>query len=145
MSTSIRHLEVSLLALRLGVAAVMLPWALDKLLRPDHSASVFAGFYGLPGLGEIAIATLGVGQLLLVLAFLIGFARTWSYGAVLALHAVSTFSSWRQYLAPYDGVNLLFFAAWPMLAACLALFLLRDQDRLLTLPFHGKRAGAPSP
>jgi hypothetical protein len=145
MSTPTRNLEISLLALRLGVASVMLPWALDKLLRPEHSASVFAGFYGLPGLGETAFAVLGVAQLLLVLAFLAGIARTWSYGAVLALHAVSTFSSWRQYLAPYEGINLLFFAAWPMLAACLALFLLRDQDRLFTLPIHGKRGEASIP
>jgi putative oxidoreductase len=29
--------------------------------------------------------------------------------------------------------NLLFFAAWPMLAACIALYLLRDQDTLLTV------------
>ena len=29
--------------------------------------------------------------------------------------------------------NLLFFAAWPMLAACLALYLLRDYDRLASI------------
>ena len=130
MATPTRKLEISLLALRLSVAAVMLPWALDKLVRPEHSASVFAGFYGLPDVGETVFVVLGVAQLLLVLAFLAGVARTWTYGAILLLHAASTFSSWRQYLAPYEGVNLLFFAAWPMLAACLALFLLRDQDRL---------------
>ena len=132
MSTT-RKLEISLFALRLGIAMVMLPWALDKLVRPEHSAQVFAGFYAMPGLGETAFVILGIGQLLLVLAFLAGIARTWTYGAILLLHAVSTLSSWRQYLDPYEGVNLLFFAAWPMLAACLALFLLRDQDRLLTL------------
>jgi hypothetical protein len=42
---------------------------------------------------------------------------------------VSTFSSYKQYLAPFEGPNLLFFAAWPMLAACFTLFLLRDQDK----------------
>lgn len=131
--TTTRKLEASLLALRLGVAAVMLPWAVDKLVRPEHAARVFEGFYAMPGLGETVFLVLGIGQVLLVLAFLAGIARTWTYGAVLLLHAVSTFSSWRQYLAPYEDVNLLFFAAWPMLAACLALFLLRDQDRLLTL------------
>jgi hypothetical protein len=31
-------------------------------------------------------------------------------------------------LAPFD--NLLFFAAWPMLAACITLYLLRDLDTL---------------
>ena len=124
MSSPTRKLEISLLALRVSVAAVMLVWAVDKLVRPEHSSSVFDGFYGMPGVG------LGVVQLLLVLAFLAGVARTWAYGAILLLHAASTFVSWRQYLAPYEGPNILFFAAWPMLAACLTLFLLRDQDRL---------------
>ena len=47
------------------------------------------------------------------------------------MHTVSTLSSWRQYLDPFD--NLLFFAAWPMLAACIALYLLRDHDNLLSI------------
>jgi putative oxidoreductase len=47
------------------------------------------------------------------------------------LHGISTLSSYRQYLDPFD--NLLFFAAWPMLAACVALFLLRDLDTKWTL------------
>ena len=130
MSSSTRKLEISLLALRWSVAAVMLVWAVDKLVRPEHSASVFAGFYGVAGVGDSIVLGLGILQLLLVLAFLAGIARTWTYGAVLLMHAVTTFVSWRQYLAPYESVNILFFAAWPMLAACLALFLLRDQDRL---------------
>ena len=130
MSSPTRKLEISLLARRVSVAAVMLIWAVDKLVRPEHSGSVFAGFYGMPGVGEGIVVGLGVVQLLLVLAFLAGVARTWTYGAILLLHAASTFVSWRPYLAPYEGPNIQFFAAWPLLAACLTLFLLRDQDRL---------------
>jgi len=130
MSSPARKLEISLLALRVSVAAVLLVWAVDKLVRPEHSSSVFAGFYGVAGVGEGIVIALGVAQLLLVLAFLAGIARTCTYGAVLLMHGATTFVSWRQYLAPYEGPNILFFAAWPMLAACLALFLLRDQDRL---------------
>jgi cytochrome c biogenesis protein CcdA len=80
------------------------------------------------GLGSTVFYLLGTLELLLLLAFVAGFARRFSYGAVLALHAVSTLSAWRQYLHPQDGVNLLFFAAWPMLAACVALYLLREHD-----------------
>lgn len=133
MSHSDRKLEIALLALRVSVAVVMLAWAIDKLLRPEHSGSVFEGFYGLPIQGETVFMVLGIAQIALVMAFVAGVFRTWTYGAILALHAVSTLSSWRQYADPYVGANLLFFAAWPMLAACLALFLLRDQDRLMTL------------
>ena len=45
-----------------------------------------------------------------------------------SLHAVSTFSSYQQYINAWD--NLLFFAAWPMLAACVVLYLLREADTL---------------
>ena len=41
-----------------------------------------------------------------------------------------------MYLEPFD--HLLFFAAWPMLAACFALYLLRDDD---TLCVFGGRGG----
>lgn len=124
------RLRVSLLSLRIGVAIVMLAWSADKLLRPEHAAGVFGTFYALPGLGDAVFYSIGTLQLLVVLAFLAGAWRSWTYGAVLAMHAISTFSSFRQYLAPFEGPNLLFFAAWPMLAACLALFLLRDADTL---------------
>jgi putative oxidoreductase len=44
---------------------------------------------------------------------------------------VSTFSSFRQYFDPFE--NLLFFAAWPMLAAIYALYSLRDLDIIWTV------------
>ena len=122
------RLQWSLVALRLGVFIVMLVWTLDKFVNPQHASQVFAAFYGLPGLGTAALYALAVAELGLVLAFVAGWRKRWSYGLVLVLHGVSTLSSWPQYLAPWD--NLLFFAAWPMLAACLALYLLRDHDRL---------------
>jgi hypothetical protein len=68
-------------------------------------------------------------ELVILLKFVAGYKKKYTYGAVLVLHAVSTLSSFRQYLAPFDGPNLLFFAAWPMLAACFALFILRDLDK----------------
>jgi len=128
MNTSDRNrLEWSLLGLRLGVFAVMFVWTLDKFANPQHATAVFENFYGLAGLGRPVFLAVGVAELILVIAFVAGLWKRWTYGAVLVLHAISTFSSWRQYLAPFD--HLLFFAAWPMLAACLALYLLRDHDR----------------
>lgn len=127
------RLRWSLAALRLTVFIVMAAWTVDKFVRPDHAAKVFAGFYGLGGLGETVLRGLAVAEVLLLVLFLVGAAKTFTYGAVLVLHLISTLSSYRQYLAPFEGPNLLFFAAWPMLAACLALFLLRDEDTLATV------------
>ncbi len=125
------HLAISLLLLRLGLAVVMGFWTADKIVNPDHAGAVFQNFYGLGGLGSSTLTIIGIVQALFVVAFALGAFKTISYGAILLMHTVSTFSSWRQYLEPFD--NLLFFAAWPMLAACVALFLLRDHDRLLAL------------
>lgn len=124
------RLAISLLFLRLGVFLVMAMWTVDKFLRPEHAAGIFANFYGIEGLDATMAYVIGGLELVLLAFFVLGLARRWSYGLVLLIHGISTFSSWKQYLAPFEGPNLLFFAAWPMLAACLALYLLRDSDTL---------------
>jgi len=126
----IKKLRAALLSLRLGVFLVMLMWTLDKFINPTHSAGVFANFYKLEGFGSAIFYVLGALELLLILAFVAGFAKKWTYGAVFVLHAVSTLSAWQFYLG---FNNLLFFAAWPMLSACYALFVLRDYDTLFSV------------
>ncbi len=129
---------VALLVLRLTVFLVMLVWTIDKFVRPDHAASVYEHFYFLHGLGPTIVYSIGAAELILLLGFVIGFAPRLTYGLVLLLHAVSTFSSFRQYLHPYEGPNILFFAAWSMLGACFTLYYLRDLDTLWSV--SGKRA-----
>ncbi len=128
-----KQLPIALLTLRVGIAIMMFPWAIDKLVRPEHATSVFEHFYLLEGVSGSVVLGLGVAQLVILTGFLIGFARTWTYGLVLAMHAASTLLSWRQYASPFEGPNILFFAAWPALSACIALFLLRSDDRLLSV------------
>lgn len=131
MTPTLRHLDLSLLLLRLGVGLVMAMWTADKFVNPDHTSAVMQNFYGLPALSSEVFVVVGIIQAVIVLLFVAGAFRAFSYGAVLLMHAGSTLSSWRQYLDGFD--NLLFFAAWPMLAACVALFLLRAHDRLLSV------------
>lgn len=131
-------LRGSLLLLRLGIFVVMVMWTIDKLINPNHAGAVFANFYGLEGTGAAALMMIGLLQLVVVLTFLAGAFRTVTYGLVLAMHAVSTLSSYAQYLDAFN--NLLFFAAWPMLAACIALFWLRQHDTLLA--WDGRNATA---
>ena len=130
------RLTSALLALRIGVFVVMFMWTLDKFVNSPHASGVFENFYGLGGFGPGLMAAIGVAELILILAFVVGYQKRISYGGVLVLHAVSTFSSYRQYLAPFS--NLLFFAAWPMLAACFALYLLRDLDTKWTVAIPRK-------
>lgn len=124
------RIEWSLFLLRLGVFIVMFAWTLDKFFNPGHAAKVFESFYFIGGLGEEIMMVVGAIELVIILAFLAGLWKRWTYGFVMILHGVSTFSSWKQYTT---DINLLFFAAWPMLAACVALYFLRDLDTKFTL------------
>lgn len=128
-----QRLKLSLFSLRLGVFIVMLFWTIDKFIRPEHAAAVFDGFYSISGLGDMIMKVLGGLELVLIFGFFLGIKKRLTYGAVLLLHGISTLSSYKQYLAPFEKVNLLFFAAWPMLAACFALYLLRDEDTWFTV------------
>jgi len=125
-----QRIRVSLLCLRVSVFVVMFIWTIDKWARPTHAASIYEHFYGLGGFGPLLMGLIAGAELLILLAFLFGVAPRLSYGLVLLLHAVSTLASYRQYLNPFEGNNLLFFAAWPMLAACVTLYLLRDLDTI---------------
>lgn len=124
-----RHLALSLLLLRLGIAIVMGIWTADKFVNPGHGQAVLEHFYGMGEAGVTVVTLIGLAQVIVVTLFTIGLFRTWSYGAILLMHGITTLASWKQYLDAFD--NLLFFAAWPMLAACITLFLLRKFDTIL--------------
>lgn len=130
MTVEKERLPILLLLMRLSVFLVMLMWTLDKFINPQHASAVFEKFYFLGGLGSLPIYGIGALQLLIILAFVLGVQKKFSYFLVLFMHAISTFSAFKQYLTPYETPNLLFFAAWPMLATCLALFMLRDYDTM---------------
>lgn len=129
----IDRLPRALLMLRLGVFVVMFIWTIDKFVRPEHSAKIFASFYFIGGLGNLPVYLIGAVEMTILLGFLAGFKKRFTYGFVLLLHGISTLSAFKQYLSPFEGPNLLFFAAWPMLAACFALYSLSDLDTLWAL------------
>lgn len=120
------RLQISLLTLRFSIFLVMFMWTLDKFINPRHAGGVYEHFYGIAGLGKGALVAIGFVEMCILVGFLLGAWKRITYGAVLILHAISTLSSFRQYLNPFH--SLLFFAAWPMLAGCLALYLMREQD-----------------
>src|SRR5262249_54957206 len=127
------RVRLPLLLLRLSVFVVMLAWTLMKFVDPARSAGIFRKFYHLPDIGVAVTYTLGGLEVLLLLGFVVGFQKRFTYGAVLLRHGISTVSSHQQYISAFQSYNLLFYAAWPMLAACFALYLLRDLDTLGTV------------
>ncbi|MEP0071170.1 MAG: hypothetical protein ABJE79_00575 [Marinomonas sp.] len=126
-------LEWSLLGLRLGVFIVLLMWTLDKFVNPEHAAIVFKAFYSIPELSSGISYLMGGLQLALVLSFLIGLQKRWVTLVILIMHLSSTLVSFGRYMDPWGPSNLLFFAAWPMLAAIVMLYLLREFDNKFSI------------
>ena len=127
------RIPLVLFLLRVTVFLVMLMWTLDKFVRPQHFTAIFQGFYFVKGVGPSIIYALAIAELLLLGAFVLGVARRITYGLVLFLHGLTTVVSYSQYLHPFEKGNILFFAAWPMLAACFALYYLRDLDTFCSI------------
>ncbi|TBR41971.1 hypothetical protein CBF23_008510 [Marinomonas agarivorans] len=133
ITVSREPLEWSLFGLRLGVFLVLFVWVLDKFLNPGHTAAVFQAFYAVSDLSTTITYLLGVVQGLIVLSFLVGFQKRWATLLILLMHFLSTVTPMARYFNPFEGANLLFFAAWPMLAAIVALYLLREFDTKFSL------------
>jgi len=55
-------------------------------------------FYSIGGVGNAPIYVFATLELVVILAFLFGFAKRRSYGLVLLLHAVSRLSSYKKFL-----------------------------------------------
>lgn len=128
ISAKQRQVSMALFLIRMSISLVLYMWTLDKFYRPAHAAAIFEHFYGLAGLGTLGVFLFAIAETILLIIFMLGLFPKYTYGLVLLLHGVSTLSSYHQYLHPFESNNLLFFAAWPMLAACFALYSLRDLD-----------------
>jgi len=127
------RLPVVLLILRLSIAAFFAVWAVEKIVAPELAARVFETFY-LEAPSLLSLQITGAVQMAVICLFALGIAKTWTYSALLAMHTVSTVSTWERLLTPFEPPNHLFWAAVPTLAALLLLFILRDEDKLLTYP-----------
>ena len=133
-------LQWALLVLRVTLAGFFLVWSIEKILAPEIALRVFETFY-FSSPSTTMLIVIGVAQTAIVLAFLVGAFKTWTYGLLLAMHAVSTAASWERLINPYQPPNHLFWAAIPVLGALVALFLLRRRDNLLTLRLGSRRRG----
>jgi len=129
-----RKIEISLLIMRITFAAFIMVWALDKVIAPEHAQKVFSGYYSTELPVQI-LMIIGAAQIVVIVAFAIGFLRFWTYGAMLVMHAVSTLSTYDKLISPWEAGprGLLFWAAVPTLGVIIALFLLRDRDNLFSV------------
>ena len=124
--------RLGLAIIRYTVAAFFSVWAIEKFVKPENAGKIMEHFYGVEGVGVTAAYATGVVQLALIGLFALGLFRTWTYGALMLMHAASTLVTWEHLIDPYNK-NHLFWAAVPTLGAMVALWIMRKDDTLFTL------------
>lgn len=127
------RVALSLLLLRLTVALVFLMWTLQKFLHPEKAVNIYEIFFFIPNIPSSLVHGVAVLESILVIAFVIGFQKHITYWIVVACHGMSTGAALSMYFEPFRTPNLLFYAAWPMLAACFTLAILHRWDTWLTV------------
>jgi uncharacterized membrane protein YphA (DoxX/SURF4 family) len=122
----------ALAVLRLSLGVFLLLWGVEKFVIPEVTVAIWGRFYGV-GLAAALVPLVGALESALALAITVGLWRRVTYGLGLLLHAVSVVSSWRQLLDPWGlrsggAPNHLFLAGVAVLAAFVAIYLLRERD-----------------
>jgi uncharacterized membrane protein YphA (DoxX/SURF4 family) len=140
-----KRIPAALLILRFFLGTFLLQWSIEKLILPDAAARIASNFYGitLPVEGSYA---LGIAELIVSLALLVGFYRTISYGLSLLIHTVTVIVSWRQLFDPWGLAkvgNHLWISTWPTWGGFAALFLMRECDIWTARGGTGAQAQAP--
>lgn len=137
-------LSISLLIMRLSIAAFFGAWTSLKFLRPEWFENVFQNTYGLAFASSSMAWIVGVVQVFLVLAFAVGAWRTVSYAALGLMQAAGVMGSIPSLMNYTQYPNNLMWAAVPALGSVIALFLLRDYDRYSIDGLRAARALANS-
>jgi putative oxidoreductase len=141
-----RRIPAALLILRFFLAIFLLQWSVEKLILPDAAARIASNFYGVT-LPAPASYALGVAELILSLALLLGFYRTVSYGLSLLVHTVTVIVSWRQLFDPWGLAkvgNHLWISTWPTWGGFAALFLMREWDTWTVDGWRQSRSPLPT-
>jgi uncharacterized membrane protein YphA (DoxX/SURF4 family) len=121
-------LSISLLIIRLSIAAFFTAWSSLKFFRPEWFENVFRNFYGLEFASRDMSAAVGIVQLLIVLAFVLGYKRGLSYAVLALMQGAGVLGSIPNLINFTQYPNNLMWAAVPALGAAIALFILREHD-----------------
>src|SRR5260370_38339514 len=99
------RLPLTLLLLRLSEFLVMFVWTVDKFVEPQHASKIMAAFYAIGGVSNFVIYLFAKIELAVIVAFLLGFVKKWSFGLVLIMNAGSTLASYKKHLQPMESPN----------------------------------------
>ena len=79
----------------------------------------------------------GIIMMALLIAFVVGFKKKITYLLVFILHAVGTLMTLPKLIIGLESFYILFLAAIPAAAAMYLLYVLRDEDTMLTIDDRG--------
>jgi uncharacterized membrane protein len=128
-------LKAVLLFTRLAIFYFLLPWQLIRFAKPEAINNISNKYYKFAA-SEMFSMISGVLMMLLLIAFVTGFKKRISYGLVLILHTIGTIMTTPYLIVGSDNINMLFLAAIPTIAAMALLYILREEDTILS--FKGK-------
>jgi len=136
----------SLFLLRLSIGLLVFWWGLDKVVAVEHALGVSDTFYG----GLLSSATLlpilGVAQIAVAAAYIVGFKRAIVDWVVTLINTGSMIGVWKSIVDPFghvlEGTNALFFPSLIVFAGCLVLIALRDQEEIVVDGRGGERSAA---
>ena len=127
------NLRLPLFLTRLSIFYFLLPWQLARFRDPEFSGRISEKYYHVGAIPQELGLAIGVLWMILLLAFVTGFAKRISYGLVFLLHAGAIIVTLPHYILYTASFNQLFLAAIPAAAAMGLLYLLRDHDTLLAI------------
>lgn len=138
-----KRISISLLIMRLSIAAFFGVWSSLKFYRPEWFENVFQNSYGLEFVTSHMATLVGVIQMVIVLSFVLGFQRGLSYAVMALMQAAGVLASIPNLMNFTQYPNNLMWAAVPALGAAIALFVLREYDRFTVDGWRNERAKTP--
>lgn len=127
---------LSLLILRTGTGGLMILWSMIKLMAPANAVGVSDKYYGGLLSAEALQMPMGVLQLLIGVAVVLGVFRKFVYPIQAVVLGVGLVAIWKYILDPLglyllteETRNPLFFPSLTVFAATLVLLAFRSDDR----------------
>ena len=127
--TNEKRLEIGLFVMRLSLGIFFIALIIQKFLAYRPTTVNFTGFYSIET--SIFFYPVLFTAIALIIIFLSGLCKTFSYGIFLGLQLVFVGSMYNEMFQPQQPNYVLFWASIPMTGAFISLFLLRDKDIFL--------------
>ncbi len=126
-----KRLEIGLFVMRLSISIFFLALITQKLFTTQPKQGIFPSFDSLdiPAFTSYPLLFITTA---LILSFLGGWYKTFSYGGVLSMQLVLLAPTYKEFFKFSEPTDIFLWSTIPLLGTSVSLFLLRDNDNLFT-------------